>query len=91
MIVHSELEDSLLAFRSGCFPSSAGLIHLTLATEDVAVPGDILLGQKCRTVIDKNGTSYLTMTGKEKQTTHGILGVYYCHYIIVLFFKSSKL
>ena len=42
-------------------------------------------------MIDKNGTSYLTTTGKEKQTTLGILGVYNCHYIIVLFFKSSKL
>ena len=38
-------------------------------------------------MIDKNGTSYLTTTGKEKQTTLGILGVYNCHYIIVVFFE----
>ena len=31
----------------------------SLATEDVDVPGDGL-GTKCRTVTDKNGTSYLT-------------------------------
>ena len=33
----------------------------SLATEDVDVPGDGL-GTKCRTVTDKNGTSYLTVT-----------------------------
>ena len=42
------------------------------------------LGTKCRTVTDKNGTSYLTMTGKEKQSTLGILGV--ITGILLLFF-----
>ena len=46
------------------------------------MPGDILgigLGTKCRTVTDKNGTSYLTMTGKDKQTTLGdTVVVFFC-------------
>ena len=45
------------------------------------MPGGILcsygLGTKCRTVTDKNGTSYLTIAGKEKQTTLGILGNFF--------------
>ena len=46
----------------------------------------IVLGQN----VDKNGTSYLKMTGKEKQATLGILCVYTV-IIVVDFFLCSKL
>ena len=44
------------------------------------MPGDILC-----IVLGQNGTTYLTMTGKENQTTHGILSV-----ITIIIFKCSK-
>ena len=48
----------------------------------------VLFGKKCSTV-SKNGTSYLTMTGKGKQTTFGILDV--ITITIVCFFLVFKI